>query len=81
MHPPSQLRAETSNTSFVAHDYSSREAKIYGPFPLQFERTCVEEVSITDKKGKEGKGKKNLSEELKEKLESVLVGPSHEVQL
>lgn len=30
-------------------------------------------MSITDKKGKEGKGKKSLSEELEGKLEPVLV--------
>lgn len=33
------------------------------------------QVFITDKKEKEGKGKKNLSEELKGKLQSVLVSP------
>lgn len=43
---PVWLRAETSNTSFVAPDCSSREAKINGLFPLQFERTCTEEVEL-----------------------------------
>ncbi|RMC04792.1 hypothetical protein DUI87_17964 [Hirundo rustica rustica] len=39
------------------------------------ESYSVKEVSITDKKGKEIKSKKNLSEELKGELEPVLVSP------